>query len=230
MKTGVTAFYFSLRTVILPFLFIFNTDLLLINVGWLDAIGVFIQATVAMLIFAAATQGYFFARNKLWESAALLLIAFTLFRPGYWLDMVDPPFRTVPPATIADVVAKAPDNDTLRVVVKGPDFDKPDRIDELHILLPLGKAGGDGLARLQKAAGLAVTVDGDKAVLDEPFPGSTFFTKMQGFDFYGDTPVQITEVKLDKDRMPKELFYIPALLLLGVVIVLQRRRATVPAF
>ncbi|HEY9567587.1 MAG TPA: TRAP transporter permease, partial [Thalassobaculum sp.] len=32
IKTGITAFYYSLRTVALPFLFIFNTDLLLIDV------------------------------------------------------------------------------------------------------------------------------------------------------------------------------------------------------
>ena len=55
---------FSLRTAALPFLFIFNTDLLLIDVGWIGGIFVFIVATAAMLIFAAATQGFFFARNR----------------------------------------------------------------------------------------------------------------------------------------------------------------------
>jgi TRAP-type uncharacterized transport system fused permease subunit len=32
IKTGITAFYYSMRTAILPFLFIFNTQLLLIGV------------------------------------------------------------------------------------------------------------------------------------------------------------------------------------------------------
>jgi hypothetical protein len=32
IKTGVTAFYYSMRTAILPFLFIFNTQLLLIGI------------------------------------------------------------------------------------------------------------------------------------------------------------------------------------------------------
>ena len=45
---------------------------------------IFVVAVVAMLLFAAATQGYFFARrNRIYETVALLLIAFTLFRPGY---------------------------------------------------------------------------------------------------------------------------------------------------
>jgi len=91
IRTGVVAFFYSLRTAALPFLFIFNTDLLLIDVDWIHGIFVFITATVAMLLFAAATQGWFLARNKIWESVLLLLIAFTFFRPGFWMDMVAPP-------------------------------------------------------------------------------------------------------------------------------------------
>src|SRR5690606_22378933 len=56
IKTGFTAFFYSLRTVLLPFIFVFNTDLLLIDVSWAGAIWVTIQAILAMLIFAAATQ------------------------------------------------------------------------------------------------------------------------------------------------------------------------------
>src|SRR3546814_10704387 len=46
IKTGITAFYYSLRTVALPFLFIFNTDLLLIDVTAWEAGYVFVVATV----------------------------------------------------------------------------------------------------------------------------------------------------------------------------------------
>ncbi len=42
--------------------------------------------------------------------------------------------------------------------------------------------------------------------------------------------MELAEVKLPRDRMPKEVFYIPALVLLGIVILLQRRRQTKPAF
>src|SRR5690606_1938064 len=58
IKTGVQAFYYSLRTAALPFLFIFNTDLLLINVDFWHGVLIFFVATGAMLIFAAATQGW----------------------------------------------------------------------------------------------------------------------------------------------------------------------------
>ncbi|MBI3451772.1 MAG: TRAP transporter permease, partial [Rhodospirillales bacterium] len=86
IRTGIVAFFYSLRTAALPFLFIFNTDLLLIDVDWAGGILIFVVATAAMLLFAAATQGYFLVRSRIWETAALLLIAFALFRPGFFWD------------------------------------------------------------------------------------------------------------------------------------------------
>lgn len=231
IKTGFTAFYYSLRTVALPFLFIFNTDLLLIDVTPLEAVFVFIVATVAMLLFAAGTQGYFFARNKAWEAVALLLIAFTLFRPGFWLDMVEDPFSTVDPTRVVELAGELPDDGELRLVIAGPDFNSGDTA-ETTLILPLGPAG-DGAKRLQDADLLVVIEDGI-AKLEEPFQpgpaGSVPGQKLADFDFYGDDPVRIAEIHVAVERLPKEIFYIPALLLLGLVIVLQRRRTDVPAF
>lgn len=58
LHEGAARYYNSLRTAALPFLFIFNTELLLIDVSLLEGIMIFIVATAAMLIFAAGTQGY----------------------------------------------------------------------------------------------------------------------------------------------------------------------------
>ena len=58
-------------------------------------------ATLAMMLFAAATQGYFLAKSRLWESLVLLVVALTLFRPGYWLDRVVPPFENL---VVADFI------------------------------------------------------------------------------------------------------------------------------
>ncbi|MBS8259468.1 DUF3394 domain-containing protein [Roseibium polysiphoniae] len=228
IRTGFTAFFYSLRTVALPFLFIFNTDLLLIDVGPVQAIFVFLVATVAMMLFAAGTQGYFFAKNKAWEAVAILLIAFTLFRPGFWLDYVQAPYDQLAPTAIFETAGAAPDGGTLKVKVKGPDFDDADKMIETLVELELG-AAGDGEGRVTNA-GLTVLLEGDKAIIEEPFPGTPFFEPFQSFDFYGDTPVQVVEVRQEAKRLPKEIFYIPALLLLGLVIALQRRRTDVPAF
>lgn len=67
-------------------------------------------------------------------------------------------------------------------------------------------------------------------MLDEPLAGTQFFSELSGYDFYGDTPVVIETVQQPVERIAKEIFYIPALLLLLGVILLQRRRQTVPAF
>jgi hypothetical protein len=42
--------------------------------------------------------------------------------------------------------------------------------------------------------------------------------------------VELAQVQAPRERITKYVFYIPALLLLGVVVLLQRRRQTVPAF
>ena len=230
IRTGFTAFFYSLRTVILPFLFIFNTDLLLIGVDLLGAVLIFIKATIAMLIFAAATQGYFFARSRLWESAVLLLVAFTLFRPGYWLDQVQPPFETIPAEQVFQAIESKPEGSEVRVRLEGPDFQNFDQIRSLTLALDLGAPGG-GAARLEAVTGLALELEeGQLIALDEPLPGAPYEAQWRDFDFYGDVPVTVTEVLVPAERLPKEIFYLPALLLLALVVLVQRRRAAVPAF
>ena len=100
IKTGFTAFFYSLRTVALPFVFIFNTDLLLIDVGWVQGILVAISATIAILIFTAGTMGWFLTKNRIYESVALILIAFALFRPDFFMNRIAPPFAQIEPAQL----------------------------------------------------------------------------------------------------------------------------------
>lgn len=228
IKTGVQGFAYDIRTALLPFLFIFNTELLLIDVSATKAVFIFIVAVIAMLLFAAATQGYFIAKSRVWETVALLVVALTLFRPGFWLDYVQPPYDDRSGAEVETLAAAQPDNSVLRMVVKGPDFDDVDKISEQTVMVDLGESG-DGVTRLQNG-GLLVRVEDGKAILDEPLAGTPFFTSFQDFDFYGDEPVVIQTVQLPAERMPKEIFYIPALLLLGIIVYFQRRRQTQPAF
>ncbi|MGA1025345.1 MAG: TRAP transporter permease [Lutimaribacter sp.] len=227
IKTGIQGFAYDIRTALLPFLFIFNTELLLIDVGPLRAVFIAIVAAIAMLLFAAATQRYFLTHSRWWETAALLLVALTLLRPGFWLDRAIPPYAYFSgPQAVAELALLPPGHE-LRVVVEGPDFDKPDTLlrQTVPVVLP---AGADPVARL-RAAGLDLD-DPDSGALLEPFVGTPFFETFQNFDFYGDQPVVMARVELPVSRPAKEIFYIPALLLLGLVIFAQRRRQTVPAF
>ena len=158
IKTGVVAFFYSLRTAALPFLFIFNTELLLIGVGWGQGIFVFIVATIAMLLFAAATQGWFLAKNRFYETIALLLIAFTLFRPGFWMDMVSAPFAEEAPAQIAQAASDTEAGKDLRLRVAGVN-DLGDPI-EFVAIVPIVE-GATGEEKLE-AAGLTFRTEGEK--------------------------------------------------------------------
>ena len=153
---------------------------------------------------------------------ALLLIAFTLFRPGFWLDMIQPPFIEHPGKQILQMVQNTEPGKLMRIKVAGPDLDNPDRIKSTLLQVEV-KDGRTPMERLRKS-GLMITMEGDAVKLEEPMPGTPFFHLSQKFDFYADKPVVITNVYEPAKRMPKEVFYIPALLLLGLVIASQLRR------
>ena len=223
IKTGIQGFAYDIRTALLPFLFIFNTELLLIDVTLFKAVFIFIIATIAMMLFAAATQGWFFTKSKIWESVALLLIAFTLFRPGFWLDYVSPPYEDKPGAQALSIAEAMPDGASMRVRIVGPDFDNPDINNNTTILLQLGPKA-DGETRFTKA-GLNILEEDGKLVVD----GVTWNSKHKQLDRLFtigevDNPVIVEIVQLSKERFAKELFYIPALSLLFLIIFLQRRR------
>ncbi|SFG52766.1 TRAP transporter, 4TM/12TM fusion protein [Palleronia marisminoris] len=233
IKTGFTAFFYSLRTVALPFLFIYNPTLILYGVdlttysGIAQAVFVFIVATFAMLLFAAATQGYFLARSKVYESAALLLVAFTLFVPNFWLNQVQPRFIEADPATFSEVLAEAPAESRLRLRISGPDFATGNEAETtVSVIVP----EGDAQARMD-ATGLMLRPGDNTAALEEPMFGTSLQESLSSFDFYAENPVRISQILASNDnRLPAQIFYIPALLLLALVIWLQRRRQTKPAF
>ena len=214
IRTGFVAFFYSLRTAALPFLFIFNTDLLLIEVGWIQGIFTFVVATVAMLIFAAATQGFFLAKSRIWESVVLILVAFTLFRPGFWMDMISPPFVEREPATIAEAAGKVPQGGDLRLQVRGVN-DLGDPL-VFTALLPLPD-GDDGAARLEEA-GIVLRTEDDKVFIDDVVFDSP--AAKAGLDW--DQEVLI--VREPVSQPSRYLMYIPALALLGLIVLAQRRR------
>jgi TRAP transporter 4TM/12TM fusion protein len=215
IRTGIQGFTYDIRTAILPFMFIFNTELLMIGVEtWYLLLSTIVTALIAMLLFAAGTQGYFFSKSRLWESLALILVAFTLFRPGFWMDMIYPPLQSVAATEIYKVAESMPENAQIRVRVVGEDLEER-KIDKI-VMLPLG-AKGDGKDRLMNA-GLELRFEDGKAFVDNIVFGSTAERQKIDFDY------EIPSVQTKADRPPRQLFYIPALVLLGIIIMLQRRR------
>jgi TRAP transporter 4TM/12TM fusion protein len=216
LRTGFQAFFYSIRTALLPFLFIFNTDLLLIDVGPVQAVFVFIVALCAMLLFAAGTMGYFMVRSKIWESAVLLLVAFTLFQPGYFLNQLQPEFETRPAADLYVMAESGAENSSLRVRLSGENINGD--IVDARYLLPLGATGGDGVSRLMDGAGIEFREEDGKYYVDNLNFGGP--SEQLGIDF----DWEVIELEVAADRMPKEIFYLPAFLLFLIVLGLQLRR------
>ncbi|UWR70095.1 TRAP transporter permease [Phaeobacter inhibens] len=223
IRTGFVAFFYSLRTVALPFVFIFNTDLLLIDVTWVQGILVAISATIAILAFTAGTMNYFLTRNRIYESVLLVLVAFALFRPDFFMNRLMPPFASTDPAALVETVATAPAGSELRITVEGPDFDTGEQ-KTTTLILPVAD-GGDGQAQVD-AFGLMLLPEDGVVKLDEPMFGTPAQSGMDSFDFYGDEPVRLLSVQAPADQLPKELIFIPALLLLAMIAFLQRARAS----
>jgi TRAP transporter 4TM/12TM fusion protein len=221
IRTGFAAFFYSMRTVALPFVFIFNTKLLLIDVTWVEGIITFVVATIAILVFTAGTMGWFLTRNRLYESVALVLVAFVLFRPDYFMNRIQPPFEMVAPARLEQALDAAHAGQDLRIVVAGPDFMSGEPKETTLVLSVTEDKDG---AALLREYGLVLVPEGEQVLLEEPMFGTPYSETFQGYDFYGDQPVVVKTVKAPLDQMPQELIFIPAFLLLGLIMLLQRAR------
>ncbi|MCW9034679.1 MAG: TRAP transporter permease [Rhodospirillales bacterium] len=218
IKTGLQGFMYDIRTAILPFLFIFNTELLMIGItGPVHLIMTIVVAVTAMLVFAAATQGFFIAKSRLWESLILVLVAFTLFRPGYWMDQIYPPLIEKPGSELFATVEAMPEGDQLKIRIKGEDL-SGNAVDKV-VSLTMG-APGTGAERVANL-GIELRQGEDKTIVDNV--GFDSPAQKAGIDF----DFEITNILAKADRPAKQLFYIPAFILLGLIILLQRSRRRV---
>jgi len=82
IPTGIQGFMYDIRTAILPFMFIFNSDLILHNVNsWSQGFLIFGMAVIGNFAFASATQGWFVARNRFYEIPIFLSVTVMAMRP-----------------------------------------------------------------------------------------------------------------------------------------------------
>jgi TRAP transporter 4TM/12TM fusion protein len=215
IRTGIQGFTYDIRTAVLPFIFIFNTELLLIGVAnWFHLLIVIVASIIAMLAFAAGTQGYFLTKSRIWETAALLLVAFTLFRPGFWWDMVFPPLAQEAPAKLEQMVAGMEPGSQLILEVAGEDL--KGKAYNKTVMLAVGNEG-TGAERLE-AIGLETRNEADKILIDNVVFSSA--AEKAGIDF----DQEILNIKVPTQRLPKQLMFIPALGLLVLIWFLQRNR------
>ena len=96
LKTGVQAFWYSLRTGILPVVFLFNHELLLIGVEniW-HALLVIITSLIGILVFTAATQRWFFNKLRWYEIIIFLIISISFLSPEFVLNKFYPKYEYI---------------------------------------------------------------------------------------------------------------------------------------
>jgi TRAP transporter 4TM/12TM fusion protein len=215
IKTGVQGSIYALRTVVLPFVFIFNPALLMIDVhGWWEIALVAFAATVASLAFAAATIGWFQTRTKWWEVVLLLVATFALFRPNFFMDYIADPYRDVPAKEVYAVAKSLGEDDRLILVIEGTNIEGDDV--KKTVAVQLTKPG-EGRERLSEA-GLTLTVLGDQVQISNVKFGSR--AKKSGFE----QGWKVGAVKVPTDRPSEHWVYIPGLALLAFLYFEQRRR------
>jgi TRAP-type uncharacterized transport system fused permease subunit len=94
IPTGIQGFMYDIRTAILPFMFIFNSDLILHNINsWPQGLLIFAMACVGNFAFASATQGWFVAKNRFYEIPLFLTVTVILMRPGLIASLLGIPFE-----------------------------------------------------------------------------------------------------------------------------------------
>ena len=94
LRTGLQAFWYSLRTGILPIVFLFNHELLLIGIEniW-HALIVISTSLIGILVFTSATQGWFINKLRWYEVLVFLLISISLLSPEFVLNKFYPKYN-----------------------------------------------------------------------------------------------------------------------------------------
>ncbi len=223
IKTGIQAFAYEIRTAILPVVFIFNTELLLIGVeSFWHGLMVFVVSLIAILSFTSITQRWMIVKLRFHEMAVLAVVVVALFRPGLIMDQFYPAFKPLDLEGFAAGEAAARPGYGIRIhVVRSTDYG--DRFKLYRIATPdMAAAGPEELYGLK----IERTEAGRYAVADLAFNGLAEQAGLELGDYV--TVVDVEQVGLP----PKQLVYPFGLALLGAVIGLQlarRRRELVAA-
>ncbi|MES9987961.1 MAG: TRAP transporter fused permease subunit [Candidatus Thiodiazotropha endolucinida] len=217
IRTGLQSFYYDIRTAILPFMFIFNTNLLMIGIdSLLEFLVVVSQGVVAMLLFVSATQGWLLVRNRLWETLLLLLVVFSLFRPDFWQGYFFPAMEWRPVQGVESHIDSLPLGGKVRLQVEVEDEESLMRTREIIFTKPESHTGG-----YLKSMGFITEPDGDTLrVIDIGFLSAAEQAGLiAGFNH------RITGYYSQSKQPHSGWFLIPPLMLMGGILWLQYRRS-----
>jgi TRAP transporter 4TM/12TM fusion protein len=92
IPTGIKGFMYDLRTAVIPFMFVFNAELVLFGIHDLgQALLIFIMAVLGAFAFTNGVQGWFLIKNRWYETPIFLVASIILFYPGILVRIFDLP-------------------------------------------------------------------------------------------------------------------------------------------
>ncbi|MDB3968633.1 TRAP transporter permease [Candidatus Pelagibacter ubique] len=212
LKTGLQAFWYSLRTGILPIVFLFNHELLLIGIEniW-HGLLVIITSLIGILVFTSATQAWFINRLRWYEIIIFLLISISLLAPEFVLNKFYPKYNYMDINKIH--LMKLDPNKEARFKVT-----RPSNYGERYKLFVIKKDTFDIEYSLEQY-GISLIKEDSRVIVDTlQWNGKA---KKSGFE----TGDYISEFKLENaDRPNKGVIYPIAILLLIIFGYLNSRR------
>ncbi len=88
IKTGLLGFKFDLGAFLLPFMFVYNPEFLLIDTTWYKALMVAGTSLFGIYCFSSVIQRWLFTRTKIWEQVILLGVAISMIWPTWYTDII----------------------------------------------------------------------------------------------------------------------------------------------
>ena len=212
LRTGAQAFWYSLRTGILPIVFLFNSELLLIGIEsiW-HGLMVIATSLIGILVFTSATQGWFINKLRWYEIIIFLIISISLLSPEFILNKFYPKYNYL---SIEEINKKQFDyNKEIRIKIT-----RLTEYGERYKLFVIEKNSFDENFSLDDY-GMSLVVEDNKTIIDTlKWNG---IAKKSGLDT-GDI---INEFKIENQNRPKkEIIYPIALILLSIFGYLNIRR------
>ena len=212
IKTGVQAFWYEIRTAVLPIIFLFNQELLLLGIEniW-HALLVILTSLLGILVFTAATQGWFFNKLKWYEIIVFLIISLSLLSPEFVLNKFYPKYNYLNIDQIQNL--KLDSNKEVRIKVT-----RASEYGERYKLFVIEKNTFENEFNLEEY-GINLIKENDKILVDTiKWNGQA---KKSGIEM-GD---YITEFKTENSNRPnKKIIYPIACLLLLIFGYFNKRR------
>ncbi|MDR0355140.1 MAG: TRAP transporter permease [Deltaproteobacteria bacterium] len=215
-KTGVQGFFYELRTAILPFVFLYNQEILFLHIqNAVHFIWILLTSLMACMAFACATQRFMLIKTRWWEVILLLSAMVFLFRPDIPQNRLYAPFIEAPPEKVLETIEQLPPEANIRLHIV-TDFGTRE-LDQV-VVMPFK---GDGAEERLASVGVYLAWEGDRLMIDD----IAYNSRLEKLGVNMDDPTQVLGAEtVNADRPPKWLFSVPGLFLFGLVFLSQRSR------